>query len=185
VPDFHVSSYPSHVRSDATPLRNLPLHKVNCVPNNMSLLAILDRFQDGRSHMVIVSRRSEAKAASIKHQVKKGLTERLKERVGMGDSSDSESDSDSDSETEGTTGTSAGSTHSKKGWKRRLRRKASSPDVEKGEKKEEDTTIQDDENKTTALPQSTWAKLLAPGREQAMPADAVMSKNNANEVCIR
>ena len=131
--------------------------------------------------MAIVSRFSEDKAASIKHQVKKGLTERLKERVGMGDSSASESESDSDSETDSTSRSSASSTRSKKGWRRRFKRKSSNPDVEKAEPKEDEETAEE-EKKSPALPQSTWSKLLAPGREQAMPDDAVLPKDNANEV---
>ena len=89
--------------------------------------------------MAIVSRYSEERAASIKHEVKKGLTERLKERVGITDSSGSESESSSESESEheGTAaGSSAGSTRGsrKKKWKTRFRRKSSDRDVEKGEK---------------------------------------------------
>ncbi|KAJ3506708.1 hypothetical protein NLJ89_g6718 [Agrocybe chaxingu] len=77
---------------DATPLRKIPLNKVPFVPSNEPLLGILDKFQEGRSHMAIVSRFSVEKAASVKHAVKRGLTQRLRERVGMGDT-----DSDSDS----------------------------------------------------------------------------------------
>ncbi|KAF8168916.1 hypothetical protein BJ912DRAFT_1034723 [Pholiota molesta] len=78
---------------DATPLRKIPLNKVPFVPNNEPLLGILDRFQEGRSHMAIVSRFSVEKAASVKKAVKRGLTQRLRERVGMGDTdSDTESD---------------------------------------------------------------------------------------------
>ena len=80
---------------EATPLRSLPLQRVSCVPNNMSLLQILDKFQEGKSHMAIVSRFSVEKAKSVQQEVKKGLTQRLKDRVGMGDSSSS-SESSSD-----------------------------------------------------------------------------------------
>lgn len=179
---------------EATPLRSLPLQRVSCVPNNMSLLQILDRFQEGRTHMAIVSRYSEERAASIKHEVKKGLTERLKERVGITDSSasESESSSESESEHEGTTaGSSAGSTRGsrKKKWKTRFRRKSSEHDVEKGEKKEGDEKPKEqnqeqkekEEDKGPALPPSTWARLFAPGREQAMPDDAVLARDQANE----
>lgn len=50
---------------DATPLRNIPLNKVPFVPNNEPLLGILDKFQEGRSHMAIVSRFSVEKVLSI------------------------------------------------------------------------------------------------------------------------
>ncbi|KAH7918789.1 DUF21-domain-containing protein [Leucogyrophana mollusca] len=77
---------------DAVPLRKIPLNKVLFVPNNESLLGILDKFQEGRSHMAIVSRFSVEKAASVKKVAKRSLTQRLRDRVGMGDSSGSESD---------------------------------------------------------------------------------------------
>ncbi|KAG1878952.1 hypothetical protein F4604DRAFT_1755144 [Suillus subluteus] len=78
---------------DAVPLRRIPLNKVPFVPNNESLLGILDRFQEGHSHMAIVSRFSVEKAASVKKVAKRSLTQRLRERVGMGDSSDEDDDS--------------------------------------------------------------------------------------------
>jgi metal transporter CNNM len=46
---------------DATPLRCIPLNKVPFVPNNEPLLRMLDKFQEGRSHMAIVSRFSVEK----------------------------------------------------------------------------------------------------------------------------
>jgi metal transporter CNNM len=56
----------------------------------MPLLGILDKFQEGRSHMAIVSRISVEKAASVKKVVKRGLTQRLRDRVGMGESDSSD-----------------------------------------------------------------------------------------------
>ena len=35
-------------------MRKIPLNKVPFVPNNEPLLGILDKFQEGRSHMAIV-----------------------------------------------------------------------------------------------------------------------------------
>ncbi|KAG6373622.1 hypothetical protein JVT61DRAFT_6283 [Boletus reticuloceps] len=81
---------------DAIPLRKLPLNKVPFVPNNESLLGILDRFQEGRSHMAIVSRFSVEKAASVKNVAKRTLTQRLRQTVGISDSSDSSESSDDD-----------------------------------------------------------------------------------------
>ncbi|KAF7347244.1 CNNM transmembrane domain-containing protein [Mycena venus] len=75
---------------DAVPLRKIPLNKVPFIPNNEPLLGLLDKFQEGRSHMAIVSRFSMEKAASVKKVVKRGLTQRLRERVGMGDSDSSD-----------------------------------------------------------------------------------------------
>ena len=83
--------------ADATPVRKIPLNKVPFVPNNKPLLGILDKFQEGRSHMAIVSRFSVERATSVKQAVKRGLTQRLRDRVGMGDS-DSSSDCSSDEE---------------------------------------------------------------------------------------
>ncbi|KAI0067517.1 DUF21-domain-containing protein [Artomyces pyxidatus] len=75
--------------SYAVPVRSIPLNKVPSVAQNAPLLGILDTFQEGRSHMAIVSRFSVESAASVKKAVKKGLTQRLKDRVGISDSSDS------------------------------------------------------------------------------------------------
>ncbi|KAJ7511808.1 hypothetical protein B0H11DRAFT_1844761 [Mycena galericulata] len=75
---------------DSIPLRKIPLNKVPFIPNNEPLLGLLDKFQEGRSHMAIVSRFSKEKAASVKKAVKRGLTQRLRERVGMGDSDSSD-----------------------------------------------------------------------------------------------
>jgi metal transporter CNNM len=58
----------------------------------MPLLGILDKFQEGKSHMAIVSRFSADKAASVKKAVKRGLTQRLRERVGIGEGSDEDGD---------------------------------------------------------------------------------------------
>jgi metal transporter CNNM len=49
------------IYKDAVPLRKIPLNKVPFVPNNEPLLGMLDRFQEGRSHMAIVSRVSVEK----------------------------------------------------------------------------------------------------------------------------
>ncbi|KAJ7842260.1 hypothetical protein B0H14DRAFT_2781425 [Mycena olivaceomarginata] len=81
---------PRQATQDAIPLRKIPLNKVPFIPNNEPLLGLLDKFQEGRSHMAIVSRFSADKAASVKKAVKRGLTQRLRERVGMGDSDSSD-----------------------------------------------------------------------------------------------
>ncbi|KAG8215827.1 hypothetical protein J3R82DRAFT_7769 [Butyriboletus roseoflavus] len=81
-------------RPDATPLRKIPLNKVPFVPNNESLLHILDRFQEGRSHMAIISRFSVEKATSVKKVAKRTLTQRLRQSVGISDSADSSESSD-------------------------------------------------------------------------------------------
>lgn len=80
---------------DAVPVRNIPLHRAPSVAQNEPLLGILDKFQEGRSHMAIVTRTSVEKASSLKKAVKKSITQRIKNRVGISDSS---SDSSSDEE---------------------------------------------------------------------------------------
>lgn len=55
------------IGSDATPIRNMSLNKVPFVPNNEPLLGILDRFQEGRSHMAIVSRFSVEKVLQLSY----------------------------------------------------------------------------------------------------------------------
>jgi metal transporter CNNM len=50
---------------DAIPLRKIPLNKVPFIPNNEPLLGLLDKFQEGRSHMAIVSRFSMDKVGVV------------------------------------------------------------------------------------------------------------------------
>jgi metal transporter CNNM len=143
--------------------------------------------------MAIVSRFSEERAQSVQHEVKKGLTQRLMERVGMGDS-ESDTDGDSDSEVTDGDGSATGSTNGsvkKKGWKMSFRKKSKksiTADVEKGDTSanHEKSADEGDDTQPTepTLPQSVWAKLLATGREQAMPDDAVLAKADAKDVCI-
>lgn len=101
--------------ADATPVRKIPLNKVPVVPHNEPLLGILDKFQEGRSHMAIVSHFSAERAQSVKKAVKQGLTQRLRSAIRDTDSED-ESSSSSSSEDEA-------ATSSQKRW--HLRRKKS------------------------------------------------------------
>ncbi|KAI9510981.1 hypothetical protein F5148DRAFT_1281343 [Russula earlei] len=80
---------------DGVPVRSLPLHKVPFVAQNEPLLGLLDKFQEGRSHMAIVTHTSVKKTSSLKKAVKKSITQRIKDRVGISDSS---SDSSSNEE---------------------------------------------------------------------------------------
>ncbi|KAF7760876.1 hypothetical protein Agabi119p4_10285 [Agaricus bisporus var. burnettii] len=141
--------------TDATPLRKMPLNKVPFVPNNEPLLGMLDKFQEGRSHMAIVSRYSVEKAQSVKKAVKRGLTQRLRARVGMGESDSPSTSSSSSSDDESDSGTSGLS--SAKGWagrKRHNRRKSiingfkKDRDVEQGNAETEDVTVQDADGDT-------------------------------------
>ncbi|KII90342.1 hypothetical protein PLICRDRAFT_38844 [Plicaturopsis crispa FD-325 SS-3] len=185
---------------DAVPIRKIPLNKVPYVPANEPLLGIMDRFQEGRSHMAIVSRFSVAKAASIKKTVKTGLTQRIKSRVGMGDSSDEDEDDKGKKETKHDDGWADGDatirgdgvmekdfaaegnghahTNGRPGRGRSKRRTTGrQTDLEMGiiDKEEE-----------TAKPRSSFVQLpkAGPALEQSMPADAVLGKEGAEEFLV-
>jgi hypothetical protein len=118
--------------------------------------------------MAIVSRMSVDKAKSVKKAVKRGLTQRLRQRVGLGDSSDS-SGSDSDSDDEGaSTGTGkieekdsdAGS--EKKGGRKRKTKKGQK-DIEMGN--------------APVKKGFTTSNL-----EQSFPADAELTRESVDQV---
>lgn len=169
---------------DAMPLRSITLNPLPCAPHNEPLLNILDKFQEGRSHMAIVSRLSIEKAKSVQHEVKKGLTQRLKDRVGMGDSSDSSS-SDSSGDESGGTGTGTGSDpdtdgkKKRKGWRRRSHKKTKSKEntAEAGEAKTDAGNMRKENARVSAL-----AKAMSVGREQSLPDDAVLGREQAEDV---
>ena len=179
--------------SDATPVRKIPLNKVPFVPNNEPLLGILDKFQEGRSHMAIVSRFSVEKAKSVQEEVKKGLTQRLKDRVGMGDSSSSESGSDeSGDEATGTSTSDRDATlrgdgpegvKRKRKWGRKggKKRKASAENVD-GKSGDIELGDVQKEKQQQSLVQTGLAKALSIGREQRLPDDAVLAKEQADDV---
>ncbi len=130
----------------------MPLNKIPSVPQNESLLGILDKFQEGRSHIAVVSRQSVEKARSVQEAadvVKRSLRQRLKETVGMTDS-----DSDSNESQEG----------EEKEKSKRSRRKKD--DIESG----------------GSTPGSRSSKKLTTNLEQSMPDDAVLGEEGAKEV---
>lgn len=186
---------------DATPLRNITLNPIPCVPKDEPLLRILDKFQEGHSHMAIVSRFSNEKAESVRREVKKGLTQRLKDRVGMGDSgsdassssssSSGDSDSDSDADHETADGarhgeesnasehdaTSKVSKKRRRRWGRKEKKKKKEEDVEMGRMKKVEK-----ENALPASPLTGLAMMMNSGREQQIPDDAVLAEEGADEV---
>ncbi|RDB21713.1 hypothetical protein Hypma_011126 [Hypsizygus marmoreus] len=193
---------------DATPLRKIPLNKVPFVPNNEPLLGILDKFQEGRSHMAIVSRFSVEKAASVKKAVKRGLTQRLRERVGMGDSDSSDEEKEvsddkgspvsKDSEeatlpgdavlekyhAQGNRNRATPPRLSKKGFRGSGRgsRSASGRDIEMGVIIDEDGEQVEMKKKTGfQLPKAAASMTSMSMLEQSMPADAVLAKEGAEE----
>ena len=85
----------------------MKLNKVLFVPNDEPLLGILDRFQEGRSHMAMVSRFSAARAKSVKKAVKQSLTQRIRQSVGISDDSSSSSEGEESEDETGSTGTCA------------------------------------------------------------------------------
>ncbi|KAI0665573.1 hypothetical protein C8Q78DRAFT_986223 [Trametes maxima] len=184
--------------NDAVPVRKIPLNKVPYVPNNEPLLGILDKFQEGRSHMAIVSRFSVERAASVKKAVKRGLTQRLLDRVGMGDSDSSSEDEDEDDGSQGKkrqkkpkrsssdndrtlkddvsadadVDDSPKTGGSKRGRKRSRRKPLA--DVEMGVVEDEEPGAK---KHGLALPKvGGWSRW-----EQSMPADAVLTKEGVEE----
>ena len=140
--------------------------------------------------MAIVGRFSVEKAASVKQEVKQSLTRRLKERVGIHDSSSSSESSSDESDSGG--GSQPGDEKEKdatsrgegkrKRWGRR--KKSKKHDVEQGEVTQEDPKPVPKAESRAAM-QITWAKVTSVGREQNFPDDAVLNKEGAEEVCPR
>ncbi|TBU40660.1 hypothetical protein BD309DRAFT_966933 [Dichomitus squalens] len=183
--------------NDATPVRKIPLNKVPFVPNNEPLLGILDKFQEGRSHMAIVSRFSVERATSVKKAVKRGLTQRLRSTVGIGDS-DSGSSSDEDEaqsashkkrprkpkrhssndetlhdESSADAEPEGDEAHVRKGSHRRGRSRRPA-DIEMGVV---DNGVPESKKHGLTLPKvGGWR-----GWEQSMPADAVLTKEGVDE----
>lgn len=150
-------------------------------------------------------------AASVKKAVKRGLTQRLRERVGMGDSdsSDEEKDSskkgdDGDEATEDGTSTlrddgllekdfAVERTNTKPdggskrgGFRGRIKtgRKAGR-DIEMGQIDEEKTTDGRKSRRTSfQLPKAAASMASMSMLEQSMPADAVLAKEGAEEVIM-
>ena len=152
--------------------------------------------------MAIVGRFSIEKAASVKREVKQTLTRRLKERVGIHDGSSSSSSSESSSE-ESDTGenekdkdATLRGDRKRRRWNRRRKSKRKT-DIETGEAdKDQDEKppagaeaqppqpSQPQNKAERAGMQVTWARITSGGREQNLPDDAVLGKENAEEVCL-
>lgn len=179
--------------ADATPLKQVPLNAVPSLPYDEPLLGILDRFQEGRSHMAIVSPIPRGKAASVKQAVKQSFTRRFMSNIGLGDDSTTDEDTTDDEAAAGS-GNSHGHSHSHSFKKKTKKSPKGSPkhekDLEKGENtgKEEKRVDEpekaarksEDKDKKAA---SMWSA-MGGGKEleQTMPADAVLGKQGANRV---
>lgn len=95
--------------------------------------------------MAVVSRLSIAHAASVKKAVKKGLTQRLKDRVGISDSSSSDSDSEEEEQPR------------RKSWRRKKSNDSNDGTGSPGENAE------GDENDATLKGDGVWEKDFANG----------------------
>lgn len=137
--------YLTVIETDETSLRSLPLNKLPSIPYDEPLLTTLDRFQEGRSHMAIVSLFSNGRAASVREAAKTGLTRRFLQNVGFGDDELAKDDLE-------------------KAW------------VELREGKID--------NKESGEPEKHKRFNAGTGvKEQTMPADAVLTGENADDVC--
>ncbi len=157
---------------DATPLSSVPINAIPMVPWDEPLTNMLNAFQEGRSHMAIVSRRAryqplEADEASIMTstavKLHKRLLNKISEKVRGGDSNGSGSDSEEEDAT----------LHS------------SSADPEKGESPQKSNTKKQDTNKPvkkTSLMMANAAKLN--NQEQSFPADAQLGKEGVEKVSL-
>lgn len=95
---------------DATPLSSLPLNNMPSIPWDEPLTQVLNVFQQGNSHMAIVSRRGkhmpqgQDDAASVMSSAAIGMRKRLlkkfKDKVAGSDSSSSDSSSDDEATAE-------------------------------------------------------------------------------------
>ncbi|KAI0072388.1 DUF21-domain-containing protein, partial [Panus rudis PR-1116 ss-1] len=180
--------------NEATPLRHLRLAPLPFVPSNEPLLAILDRFQEGRSHMAVISRYSVERSEEIKHEVKKSLRRRLKERIGADDSSSSSDSTGSDDSDTGASddehnvdkdATLRGDKPKEKKKRRwgKKGRKSKEDEAEKGEGSTEKPPAGEDKDKEEVKGpvNITWERIRSIGREQSLPDDAVPPKENMKE----
>ncbi|KZO98901.1 DUF21-domain-containing protein [Calocera viscosa TUFC12733] len=88
---------------DATPVRSIPLNKIPVVPFDEPLLGLLDRFQEGRSHMALVSRIPKQQEPNLNKvnedskshkEAKESLTRRFLNKMHIGDSDSDEEEED-------------------------------------------------------------------------------------------
>lgn len=173
---------------DATPLASIPINSIPSVPWDEPLTNMLNAFQEGRSHMAIVSRRGrvidDADVESVMTHSANTLKQRFMRKVAeishggkSSGSSGSETDTDDDTKTD---------VESAKKSKKRTRRKSvsttkssqqSSPveptEAEKIKTKAEAKKRIDSDLKTTSLALSTL--------EQAVPADAELPSKNLHQ----
>ncbi|EPQ53173.1 DUF21-domain-containing protein [Gloeophyllum trabeum ATCC 11539] len=183
---------------DAVPLRSLPLNKVPFIPRNEPLLGILDKFQEGRSHMAIVSRLSVERAASVKKEVKRSLTQRIRDRViGESESSGEETEAESgrgstdsrvldrdatlrgDGQVEKQLAEGSQSDDQEKRDRNHSFKRGRSRKHKRGHVDVEMGNIEEQREGTKSRRGSIAKQLRPAGLLQEMPADAVLSKERA------
>jgi metal transporter CNNM len=152
--------------------------------------------------MAIVSRFSVEKATSVKKVAKRSLTQRLRERVGMGDSSDEDDDNKEEDNAEDKNKDEVSrsdemdadakstlheednvsaiqipqrTTRTGRGRGRPKQRAGVRPDIEMGIIEEQDVQKDHGKEKKHRIPRSATAL------EQSMPADAVLTKKGAED----
>lgn len=167
------------------------LNKVPFVSQHDPVLGVLDRFQEGHSHVAIVSRISRARAQSVKKAVKKSLTHRLMGALHGDSSSDSSSSDEDSSDEEGNT--TAGSSEKKekeddgiekgsndegirKSWRKRRQEKKQ---ARREKKKQKQADLEKGNIDAEAEREKDGILLQHRTREQLMPADAVLSRQDA------
>ncbi len=149
---------------DATPLSTIPINNMPTVPWDEPLTSMLNAFQEGRSHMAIVSRRGKRgpendDVASIMSEaaalgMRKKILKKISEKVRGGDSSGS-SDEESSEE-----------------------------DLEKGNKKVKKVKGDNVEtNPTTGEKIVEAARLKAD--EQSVPTDAQLDEDHVEKVSLK
>ena len=78
--------------------------EVPFVPNSEPLRGVLNKFQEGRSHMAIVSRFGVDNAESVLKAAKQSLTQRIRQKVGISDGSGLSSESEDSEDEAGSAG---------------------------------------------------------------------------------
>jgi metal transporter CNNM len=187
---------------DATPLATIPINAMPSVPFDEPLTNMLNVFQEGRSHMAIVSRRPRRiendpeDAESVMTAAAGGLRQRFMRKVaeishgGKSSSSGSESGTDaSDADTDVERGEKENDKNKEKDKKKRRkdRRKSSiksegapssSPTSTVGPTPAETYKVQTEQKKKSAIVQAAKLTQL----EQTVPSDAQMPPEMVDKV---
>ncbi|KAL1412592.1 hypothetical protein Q8F55_000339 [Vanrija albida] len=171
---------------DATPLASIPINSIPSVPWNEPLTNMLNAFQEGRSHMAIVSRRGlvvdDADVESVMTASANTLKQRFMRKVAeisqggkSSGSSGSETDTDDDSKVDVEL--------AKKSKKRSRRKSVSTTKSSSQSSPTEPTEAENIKTKTEAKKVEAEANksLALSTLEQAVPADAELPSKNLHQ----